>query len=96
VNATTGTAFEGGEEERCAGRRFENLDWCECERVLPMLRSYLRLAKILFAVEVHHKHIGGLHELFLHAARRNVDFVFMANTGPSPSSCHLGRETCQS
>ena len=51
--------------------------------------SYLRLSKVLFTVEIHHKHVGGLHELFLYAAGRNIDLVFMAYTCSSSSTSHL-------
>ena len=50
---------------------------------------YLRSAEILLAVEVHHEHIRGLHELFLHATGRNIDLVFMANTRSSSRTCDL-------
>jgi hypothetical protein len=56
----------------------------------------LWLSEIILAVEVHDKHVGRLHELFLHATRRNVDFVFMADAGSSTSTCYLARFACQS
>lgn len=50
---------------------------------------YLWSAEVLLAVEVHHEHIRGLHELFLHAAGRDVDLVFMADTRASSRTCNL-------
>ena len=57
--------------------------------------SYLRSSKILLAGEVHYEHVRRLHELLLHAARRNVDLVFMANAGSSTGTCYLAKFTCQ-
>ena len=50
---------------------------------------YLWSAEVLLAVEVHHEHIRGLHELFLHAAGRDVDLVFMADARSSSRTCDL-------
>lgn len=46
-------------------------------------------AKIFLAIEVHDKHVRGLHKLFLDATGRNVDLVLMTNTGSSTGTCHL-------
>jgi hypothetical protein len=53
--------------------------------------KYLWPSQILLALKVHDEHVGRLHELFLHAAGRNVDLVFMADTRASAGSCHLAR-----
>ena len=50
---------------------------------------YLRLPQILPTLEVHDEHVRGLHELLLHAARRNVDFVFVPDARSASGSCHL-------
>lgn len=53
---------------------------------------YLWFPQVLFAVKVHDKHVSGLHELFLHPARRNVYLVFMAYTRSAACACHLGAQ----
>lgn len=50
---------------------------------------YLWSAEVLLAVEVHHEHIRRLHELFLHATGRDVDFFFVADAGSSSRTCDL-------
>ena len=65
--------------------------------VFAMVQSYaiyLRSPQVLLAVEVHNKHIGGLHKLFLYATRRNVYLVFMAYARSSASACHLAESPC--
>jgi hypothetical protein len=54
-----------------------------------MTNAYLWSSQVLFAGEVHHKHVGRLHEFLLHTAGRNVDLVFMANARSSASARHL-------
>lgn len=64
---------------------------------LPMVQHraiYLWSPQVLLAVEVHNKHIGRLHELFLYAAGRNVYLVFMAYARSSASACHLAESPC--
>ena len=55
---------------------------------------HLRSANIFFAGIVHYEHISRLEELFLHAAGRNVDLVFMADTGATTGSCYLEKWVC--
>lgn len=50
---------------------------------------YLWSSKILLAIEVHHEHVGWLHELFLHTAWCYVDLVFMTDTCTSTCTCDL-------
>jgi hypothetical protein len=52
-------------------------------------QSHLWSPEILFAVEVHHEHVGRLHEFLLDATRRDVDLVFMAYARSAASACHL-------
>jgi hypothetical protein len=58
--------------------------------------TYLWFSQIAFAVEVHDEHIRWLHQLFLHAAGRNVNLVFMANAGSSTGTCDLAKFERQS
>jgi hypothetical protein len=94
VYAAAGAAFEGGHEEGCAGRWFEDLMIYEHDMSGCVCITCLRSSKIFLAVKVHDKHVGGLHELFLHAAGRDVDLVFMANAGSSAGTCDLAKCAC--
>lgn len=55
---------------------------------------YLRFANVFFAGVVHYEHVGGLEELFLYAAGRDVDFVFMADAGATTRTCNLENYSC--
>jgi hypothetical protein len=100
VDAATGAALKGSEEERSAGRGLKDLHHVSTVTGRVVSRSawmaYLRFSKIVFAIKVHYEHVGWLHELLLHAARCNVDLVFMANTGTSAGTCYLASFACQS
>ncbi len=51
--------------------------------------SYLWFPKILFTSKVHDKHICWLQELFLYAAGRYVDSIFMSDAGSAARACYL-------
>jgi len=50
--------------------------------------TYLRPTQILATLVVHNKHIRGLHELFLHTTRRDVDVVAMLDRHTTSSASH--------
>jgi hypothetical protein len=94
VDAAAGAALECSHEEGRTGGGLEDLVSYEHVEYIRKYSSYLRLSKVFLAVEVHYEHISRLHEFLLYAAGRNVDFIFMANTGSSACTCYLANRAC--
>ena len=100
VNAAAGAALEGSHEEGCAGGGLEDLvgklvcNYKQSKHVVCFGQAYLWSAEVFLAVEVHHEHVGGLHELFLHTTGCDVDFVFMTDTCSASCTCDLALSSC--
>lgn len=101
--AAGGAGCVGREEERGAGRGFEDLvrvvlvgwsclwpfpsQWSVLERIVL---PYWWSAQVRLAVKVHYEHVRWLEKLFLYTRRRNVDVVAMADRTTSSCACDLG------